>query len=344
MTIQRHVFDGHSRVSVKELETQPVLRWIPPTIGKGGNLIHAEPREESVLRQTVAMVAPRAGAADKTPAAAEPSTEAEAARSFDQAREEGLLTGRREGLQKGQEEGRRLGIEQGREQGLLEGREQGLKEGYAEAYKQAEAEISQHKDMLRGVMSHLIHAMNEQDYELEHALLNLSKEIARHVIQRELKTDGSHIISIVRQALATLPPSRDNVRVLVNHDDLPAIEQAMADSGDSLHVIGSKQIERGGCRVETDQSAVDFTTSERFKQVIEHIAKRQFAAADEAVSSVPDGEAFESAPEPLLKRVVKSNTQRANEKTDLSLAEEAAAISSGDYSHSIQSDSEAEPR
>lgn len=326
MTIHRHLFDGQNRVSVKELDAQPVLRWIPPTIGKGGNLVHAEPREESVLRQTVAQVVPRAGAADKT-TGADPVSAVDAARSFDDAREEGLLLGRQEGLQKGLEEGRRLGLEQGREQGLLEGREQGQKEGHAAAYKKADAEIRQHMQTLKSVMTHLTHAMNEQDYQLEHALLNLSKEIAKHVIQRELKIDSSHIIHIVRQALATLPPSRDNVRILVNQDDLAAIEQAISDSGENWRVVGTKQIERGGCRVETDQSVVDFTTSERFKQVLEHIVNRQFAEdVDLQNSSIPADEEFEAAPEPLVRLSANADPAQMPAKNRLSFAEEAAAL------------------
>lgn len=328
MTIHRHLFDGQSRVSVKELETQPVLRWIPPTIGKGGNLVYAEPREESVLRQTVAQVVPRAGVAGEKSAATESVPAVDAARSFDQARDEGLLLGRQEGVQKGLEEGRRLGLEQGREQGLLEGREQGQKEGYAAAYKKAEADIRQLQQTLKSVMTHLTHAMNEQDYQLEHALLNLSKEIAKHVIQRELKIDSSHIISIVRQALATLPPSRDNVRILVNPDDLPFVEQAIDDSGESWRVVGSKQIERGGCRVESDQSVVDFTTGERFKQVLEQIVNRQFdGESDHKNASLPAGEDFESAPEPLVKTIKKSDPAMVPAKTRLSFADEAAAFS-----------------
>jgi flagellar assembly protein FliH len=338
MTIQRHLFDGHSRVGAKELETQAVLRWIPPTISKGGNLVYAEPREESVLRQTVAQVVPRAGGSADRTNGGEAVSAVESARNFEEAREEGALLGRQEGLQKGLEEGRRLGMEQGREQGLIEGRAQGQQEGHAAAYKKAEADINQQLQTLKSVTTYLIHAMNEQDYQLEHALLNLSKEIAKHVIQRELMIDSSHIIGIVRQALATLPPSRDNVRILVSPDDLPLIQQAIADSGEDWRVVGSKQIERGGCRVESDQSTVDFTTGERFKQVLEHIVNRQFAGDvnDPVSRSVPPGEELETAPEPVIKPVQKTDPARAPAKSKLSFAEEAAALTSGGLSGTLE--------
>ena len=320
MSIQRHPFDGVSRVSANTLDAQPVLRWVPPTIGKEGNLIHAEPREESMLRQTVAQVVPRPGA-DKTSV---PQVSAvDAARQFDQAHEEGLLIGRQEGLQKGLEEGRKLGIEQGREQGLAEGREQGQKDGYKAAWDKAQPEIEQQKQTLSRLITHLSHALNEQDYQLEQALLHLIREISRHVVQRDLMIDSSHIVAIVRQALATLPPSRDNVRILVSTDDLPLVQQAIADSGESWRVVGSRQIERGGCRVETDQSAVDFTTGERFKQVLEHIVQRQFTDGNPLATRIPAGEEFEPAPDPIVRPAMQQPITTSPKR---SLAEEAEAL------------------
>ena len=331
MTIQRHPFDGVARVSATTLGAEPVLRWIPPTIGKEGKLIHAEPREESMLRQTVAQVAPRAGA-DK---AATPQVSAvDAARQFDQAREEGLLLGRQEGMQKGLEEGRKLGVEQGREQGIAEGRELGQKEGYQAAWNKAQAEITQQKQTLTTLITHLSHALNEQDYQLEQALLHLTREIARHVVQRDLMIDSSHIVAIVRQALATLPPSRDNVRILVSSDDLALVQQDIVDSGESWKVTGSRQIERGGCRVETDQSVVDFTTSERFKQVLEHIVQRQFADGNPLATRVPAGEEFEVAPEP----VIRSDITLPAKAPKRSLMDEAEALVGQNSSLSSEAD------
>ncbi len=334
MTIQRHIFDGNSRIGQKDLEQEPVLRWIPPTIGKGGNLVHAEPREESVLRQVVAQVAPRTSG--EKPAAGHAASPAEVAREFDQAREEGLMLGRQEGMHKGLEEGRRQGMEQGREQGLQEGKEQGRAEGYKDGLKRAETEVSQQMATLDSILTHLTHALNEQDYQLEQALLTLSKEIARHVIQRELMIDSSHIMAIVRQAIATLPASRDNVRILVNPDDVPVIERAAQDNGDSWRVIGSSQIARGGCRVETDQSVVDFTTGERFKQVLEQIVNRHLLQdQDQGAVTVPAGENFAIAPDPVVRPRAASAISNNKTPPQKSFAEEAASLASAQVADGI---------
>lgn len=327
MSISKHIFDGASRVSLKDLDQQPIIRWLPPTIGKSDNLVQAEPREESVLRQTVAQVVPKTPG-DKTNAGQSP-TPIEIARGFDEARDEGLTLGRQEGLQKGLEEGRRLGLVQGLEQGLTEGREQGRIEGYNEGLKRAEGDIQQQLTTLDSITTHLTHALNEQDYQLEQALLTLSKEIARHVIQRELMIDSSHIMAIVKQAIGTLPASRDNVRILVNPGDVAIVERACQDTGESWRVVGSNQIARGGCRVETDQSVVDYTTGERFKQVLEQIVNRHLSQdQNQGTATVPAGEVFLPAPEPVIRPRSTPISEPLPSTRSKSFAEEAASLAS----------------
>lgn len=320
--MERHVFDGTTRVSLKSLEDLPIARWVPPTIGAGGKLIQAEPREESPLRQAVGQTAGRSedtGASSEQKSA--PASVVDGIQSYDQAREEGLLSGREEGLEKGLEEGRRQGHERGLQQGLEEGRQQGSAKGYNEGLQKADAEVRQTLKTLNGMMTQLSHAINEQDYQLEKALLDLSREIARNVVQRELLIDSSHIMTIVKQALATLPPSRDNVRILVNPADQALVQQSADEGGENWRVVANQHIERGGCRVETDQSAVDFTTSERFAQVIEQIVQRQFADHDSDLDG-PAEEPFEEAPEPVVKAPRESKPAKAKR----SLADEAAAL------------------
>lgn len=320
--MQRHVFDGTTRVSQKDLEDLPVMRWMPPTIGAGGKLIQAEPRADSTLKQAVEQNAARQDhsgvQAQQKPAQASAT---ENMHSYDQAREEGLLSGRQEGREQGLEEGRRQGYERGLEQGMEEGRKQGLDKGYREGLQKADSELRQTLKTLNGMMTQLSHAINEQDYQLEKALLDLSREIARNVVQRELMIDSSHIMTIVRQALATLPPSRDNVRILINPADQAIVQKAAEEGGENWRVVANQHVARGGCRVETDQSAVDFTTSERFSQVIEQIVQRQFADIDnDAGDALAD--AFEEAPQPLVK--ASRHSQVAVDKPGL--AEQASAL------------------
>lgn len=322
--MQRHVFDGVNRVSQKTVEAQRVMRWLPPAMDKGGKLIHAEPREDSQLRQAVAMSGGVA-AATAAPAEAARFSTSDSGGSWDDAFEQGLLAGRQEGLQKGLAEGRAQGEKLGHEQGYAEGMTKGQADGYQAGLQKASHEVRQQLNTLNSIMTHLTHALNEQDYELEKALLGIVREVARQVIQRELHIDSRHVMQIVQQALNTLPPTRDNVRILVNPADKDLVMRAAEAGGENWRVIAHPQVERGGCRVETDHSAVDFTVTERFNQAIQQIVDKQFLEEDDPrQQGIPPGESRQPAPEPIVKPAVAASKKR------LSLAEQAQALAAGE--------------
>jgi len=260
--VERHPFDGSTRITGKDLDAVSVHAWLPPLIDKAGHLVQAQARDE------------RRG---PPPA---PKTHAE---KVDEGYQEGFQKGRLEGIA----EGRREGMEQGQR----EGHEKGLQQGQTKGRREFDDRIARVDEL----MTHLAHAINEQDYILEQALLNLVIAVARPVIDRELSLDSRHILNVVRQALAALPPSRDNVRIFVNPADVAMLNEARERTGDAWRVFPDEQLAKGGCRIETDQSLVDYTVERRFALMVEQLLDKQLC--DNGVQ-----ETFEAAPEPLVRR------------------------------------------
>lgn len=280
----KHLFDTAGRISAEALEEYPVALWQPPEIDARGHLVQVQPRPESGGRDAAADPAhPRAGkagqAAGEARDAGGPSAE-EREEALEQARAEGFEKGRAEGLEKGRQEGLQQGLEEGRQQALQEARQK------------LQPELA----ALNRLATSLTHALNEQDYQLEQALMHLVQEIARQVIQRELQMDNSTLMPLIRQALKTLPPGADNVRILVHPDDLPLLQQAIEEGGENWRALARSDVARGGCRIETNQSVLDFTTGHRFRRVIEQVMEKQLADPE------AEQEAFEEAPEPLVPR------------------------------------------
>jgi flagellar assembly protein FliH len=280
--VERHPFDGLGRVTGRDLEAMSVYTWLPPLIDKTGHLVQALPRDEAARRGV----------------AAGPKSQAE---RVDAGFQEGLLKGRIEGLAEGRKEGL--------EQGLKEGVEKGTQQGLQRAQKDVDAKLAAMDEL----MCHLTHAINEQDYVLEQALLNLVSSISRAVVGRELEINSSHILQIVREALAALPPSRDNVRIFVNPADVTLLDAARERNGDSWRVLPDDAVSRGGCRVETEQSLVDFTLERRFSAMIEQVLAKQLSRAETQ-------EEFEPAPEPLVRPLA----TQSSSSTDVENAEELA--------------------
>lgn len=260
--MERHPFDGSTRITGRDLDPTLVHAWLPPLIDKAGHLVQALPRDE------------RRG---PPPA---PKTHAE---KVDEGYQEGFQKGRIEGIA----EGRREGMEQGQR----EGHEKGLQQGLAKGQREFDERFAR----LDELMKHVAHAINEQDYTLEQALLNLVIAVARPVVARELSLDSRHILNVVRQALAALPPSRDNVRIFVNPADAVLLNEARERTGDAWRVLPDEALAKGGCRIETEQSLVDYTVERRFALMVEQLLDKQLL--DPGMQ-----ETFEPAPEPLVKR------------------------------------------
>ncbi|MDO8273132.1 MAG: flagellar assembly protein FliH [Gammaproteobacteria bacterium] len=276
--MERHLFDGVGRVPLKDLATVPVENWMPPVIDKAGHLVQAHTREESARRDARGAAAPGA-----TGAASEKSRD----ERVDEGYQEGLQKGRQEGIA----EGRKSGFEQGQKDGIAQGEQQGLKR----AQHQIDAKLAQ----LDELMLHIFHALNEQDYKLEQALLNLVTGVASAVIGRELEINSTHILQVVREALMALPPSRDNVRVFVNPADVALLEEARARNGDNWRALPDASVTAGGCRIETEQSLVDFTVESRFKAMLAQVLDKQLTGKPALLEVEP----IEVAPEPLVPRL-----------------------------------------
>jgi len=256
--MERHPFDGVGRVSSADLAALNVHAWLPPSIDKAGHLVPSVARDE------------RRPVESKTPE-----------QQVDAGYQEGVTQGRIEGVALGKKEG----FQQGQEEGLAKGMQDGL--------QRAQTEVDNKVSAMDELMTHLTHALNEQDYMLEQALLNVVTAVSRTVVGRELTIDSSHILNVVRQALGALPPSRDNVRIFVNPADVAVLSEAKERAGESWRALPDDAISKGGCRVETDQSLVEFTVERRFETMIEQLLDKQLQGEPE--------QALELAPEPVAK-------------------------------------------
>ena len=75
----------------------------------------------------------------------------------------------------------------------------------------------------------LLDPINAQDTDIEHLLLDVICTLTQSVVERELLTDSSHIVSLVKNAVDALPIGSKNIRVCLNPDDLAAVETYVAE-------------------------------------------------------------------------------------------------------------------
>lgn len=160
----------------------------------------------------------------------------------------------------GHEQGYAAGHAEGFEQGEREGRLEGLAAGR----RQVEEAARRFTDLLQA-----LHApLREQDEALREAMLAAVLQITRTVLRVETRLQPEHIVPVLDEALSALPPGAHGVRVFVS----PADRELLEDFGEGEAVpslLVDPDLVPGDCRVETEDSLVDFTQAARFAAIAE---------------------------------------------------------------------------
>ncbi len=188
-------------------------------------------------------------------------------------------------------EGFTQGEKAGFEQGQKEGHEQGYQAGLDKAEQENQPILERQVSQLLQVAEALIDPISEQQQQLETTVLNYVTSLTKQLVERELLQDSSHILSVVKQAIAALPVGASHTVVCLNPDDLALVETFSAENNKDWKFRGDPQILPGGCRVLTDESLVDFTVESKLQAMFGQFLDRQLTSSSGDVEEVWGGEA-----------------------------------------------------
>jgi flagellar assembly protein FliH len=155
------------------------------------------------------------------------------------------------------------------EQGLAEGREAGRGEVRAQVEK------------LAGMFYDLAKPFEELDAEVERELLTLAMALARQIVRRELKADPTHIIGIIREAIAALPVAARDVRVHLHPEDAAVVRQNLAptESERAWTLVEDPVMARGGCQIKSATSRIDARLETRLGAILSELLGTERHAA-----------------------------------------------------------------
>jgi flagellar assembly protein FliH len=147
------------------------------------------------------------------------------------------------------------------EQGLAEGREAGR------------AEIRAQVERLAGMFYDLAKPFEALDGEVERELLTLAMALAQQIVRRELKTDPTQIIGIIREAIAALPVAAREVRVHLHPEDAAVVREHLAptESERAWAMVEDPVMARGGCQVTTTTSRIDARLETRVGAILSEL-------------------------------------------------------------------------
>ncbi len=205
-------------------------------------------------------------------------------------------------------EGYDTGLRKGKEEGFAEGKQEGLVAGKNDAKAIAAREMQPKLKELNQLLTTLSNCLNEEDYNLEKTLFDLVKIIAVSVIRKELALDPGALMKVIKETIAALPHSRDNIKIVLNPADKALADDAIAAGGENWRTVVDEEVSRGGCKIVTDQSEADATVEHRIQLVLDQVYEQH------AVCPKPGEPGFEEAPEPAINLASNKENGDSSEK------------------------------
>ena len=146
-------------------------------------------------------------------------------------------------------------------------------EGYAAGLEAGEADLKQRTERLDQLLASLARPYELLDESVEKSLVDLAITIAKQLFRRELRIDPAHIIGVVREAIQLLPGSSRDVRIKLHPEDMALVAELLAkpEGERAWSMEEDPLIDRGGCRVVTENSQIDAQVDKRFEAVVTSI-------------------------------------------------------------------------
>lgn len=232
---------------------------------------------------------------------------------------DGLEQGRVEGRQEGHKDGFKEGVEQGQAEGHKEGfatgKQEGINAGFAEGRANGVDDVAAEAIRLRAIIISLQSSLRERDTQLPDVIILLLTRLAEQVLRHELSGGAQAIQTYVDDAIAALPDGEDLARVYVAAEDA----ELLSPFAGTVKVHIDKALSAGDCRIESQTSLIEYTTSDHFEQAILDLAERLLSTAD----SYPNDDEIDLATQLRTPEGVESDN-------DTPLVDDADSVSKSD--------------
>ncbi len=201
--------------------------------------------------------------------------------------EQGLVEGRQQGHKDGYDAGFVEGQADGQAQGFDAGKKEGSTAGFQEGKALGSQEVTDEAQRLRQINATLTATLKERDAELPDVMLMLLTRLAEQVLEHELNSGADSIAQFVDKAIAALPSGETLAKVYVSEAD----SELLASHSAASKLLVDKTLNAGECRVESENTLVEYSVSESLQQTIVALASKLLTASD----GYPDDASGESA-------------------------------------------------
>jgi flagellar assembly protein FliH len=123
---------------------------------------------------------------------------------------------------------------------------------------------------ITAMLDALSRPLAQLDDMVHEQIATLAMLIARAVVRRELRTDPTQIIGIVRETVSLLPASTRGTRLVLHPEDAALVRERLTPSGPEAawSIVEDPALSRGDCRVLTDYAHVDARIEARLNDAL----------------------------------------------------------------------------
>ena len=173
-----------------------------------------------------------------------------------------------------------LTVDSAKNNGIEEGREA----GFLKLKDQVKDEMNEFKELIVAFKADTLRFFEDT----EKFVLRMSIKIAGKILQKRLAEEETFTLSIVRNALKTTQDSL-NLVIRVNPDDyefIQSMNSQISSNASKVNITGDDEIERGGCKIESDWGLVDA----RIDTQLEKIYSELVIPKNKAMTSIDDND------------------------------------------------------
>lgn len=209
------------------------------------------------------------------PRGAAAGTPADSDQDWQGALEDGFRQGQRDGYEAGLD----LGRSDGYQAGHAEGHAAGLAQGMEEGRQQAQAQFDDAAKPLDAMLSAISKMRADFKAAQRKEVVDLVGKIARQVIRAELALQPVQLLALVDEALAAMPPTRDEVEVFLNPEELKRVTELDPKRAKKWNLLADPGLEPGELRVRAGDNEVDAGCQGRLAACMDQVSE-QLAAAE----------------------------------------------------------------
>lgn len=191
-----------------------------------------------------------------------------------------------DGFKQGQQEGFDAGYDAGREQGLAAGHAEGLAQGLAEGRRQAQLAYEQAAKPVDNMLKALKKLRTDYRDAQSKEVVELVGKVARQVIRAELALQPVQLLALVDETLASMPPTREQVEVYLNPEELKRITELDPKRARKWNLLADPAMQPGECRVRAGDHEVDAGCHGRLVAVMEQVTSQLESGAEHAAEEL----------------------------------------------------------